>query len=460
MSGYTEIIAIACALATLVVAAAWVPSVARVFIIAQAAFWSLSYVARPLVLLAVQPEPHYGDNVPDPRLAVLGYDRGIALVLHHVVFGLWVYAILIVGYAIWSRHHPVPRLPAMTGNPDFVPALVTIYVVGLLGRGASYASGSTGHAGDVDSANPILAFVSILATVAALGLIIFIRPARPRTTALLIGALLAGELVWTVVVESKTPILGAALAVAVRFAILGWTKAKMVGVLAIAVLGIGGFGWLQSFKTTEVGKAEAAMTSSAYPPSVRPFLSILRRFDLLEAATDAYYHGTGYWLTPAEEFRHAALSLIPTQLLGAPKFQSGTAWADDVRGASVDMTRVSVSLAEGNINEGYVIGGYTGIVVSVGFTFLLLLAWAKALYSRYFPMVVLALALTGASSLFERGILGSMEALGKFLQAAVLATLIYLAVKEYRRRAEPQVRSQPPHQPLLVIGKRGSEQWD
>ncbi|WP_433520813.1 hypothetical protein ACQPZ2_25880 [Nocardia pseudovaccinii] len=459
MTAYTEIIAIACALATLVVASAWVPSVARVFIIAQAAFWSLSYLARPLVLLAVQPEPHYGDNVPDPRLAVLGYDRGIALVLHHVVFGLWVYAILVVGYAIWSRRHPVPRAPAMTGNPDFVPALATIYVIGLFGRGASYASGSTGHAGDVDSANPILAFVSILATVAALGLIIFIRPAQPRTTAVLIGAMLAGELMWTVVVESKTPILGAALAVAVRFAILGWTKAKVVGVLAIAVLGIGGFGWLQSFKTTEAGKAEAAMTSSAYPPSVRPFLSILRRFDLLEAATDAYYHGTGYWLTPAEEFRHAALSLIPTQLLGAPKFQSGTAWADDVRGASVDMTRVSVSLAEGNINEGYVIGGYTGIVVSVGFTFVLLLAWAKALYSQYFPMVVLALALTGASSLFERGILGSMEALGKFLQAAVLATLIYLAVQEYRRRAKPRVLSPPPQQPLLVIGKRGSEQW-
>lgn len=459
MTAYSEIIAIACALATLVVAAAWVPSVARVFIIAQAAFWSLSYLARPLVLLAVQPEPHYGDNVPDPRLAELGYDRGIALVLHHVVFGLWVYAILVVGYAIWSRHHPVSGPPAMTGNPDFVPALATIYVVGLLGRGASYATGSIGHAGDVDSANPILAFVSILATVAALGLIIFIRPARPRTTALLIGALLAGELMWTVVVESKTPILGAALAVAVRFAVLGWTKAKVVGVLAIAVLGIGGFGWLQSFKTTEVGKAEAAMTSSSYPPSVRPFLSILRRFDLLEAATDAYYHGTGYWLTPAEEFRHAALSLIPTQLLGAPKFQSGTAWADDIRGASVDMTRVQVSLAEGNVNEGYVIGGYTGIVVSVGFTFVLLLAWAKALYSRYFPMVVLALALTGASSLFERGILGSMEALGKFLQAAVLATLIYLAVKEYRRRAKPRVLSRPPQQPLLVIGKRGSEQW-
>jgi hypothetical protein len=125
-----------------------------------------------------------------------------------------------------------------------------------------------------------------------------------------------------------------------------------------------------------------------------------------------------------------------------------------------------VSLAEGNVNEGYILGGYLGVIVSVGFTFVLLLAWAKALYSRYFPVVVLALALTGASSLFERGILGSMEAFGKFLQAAVLATLIYLAVKEYRRRAEPDIPSTPPLSPAVdqgaavLIAKRGSGQWD
>jgi hypothetical protein len=461
VSAYGEVALIACALATLAVAAAWVPGVARVFIIAQAAFWSLSYVFRPVVLLVVQPEPHYGDNVPDPRVAEYGYDAAIALVLRHVVFGLWVYALLVVGYAIWSRHHRVEREPAIAADPDFIPALVAIYVVGALGRAASMATGATGKAGEVDSANPILNFVAILGTVAALGLIIFARPARQLTTVLLLGGLLAVELGWTVVVESKTPILGAALAVAVRFAILGWTKAKAVGVTTIAVLGVGGFGWLQSFKTTEVAKSESALINSDYPTTVQPFLSILRRFDLLEAATDAYYHGPGFWLTPDEVVRHASLSLIPGQLLGVQKFQSGTAWANDVRGASVDMTRVSVSLAEGNVNEGYVIGGYPGVVFCVAFTFVLLLALAKSLYSRFFPLVVLGLAMTGASTLFERGILGSMEALGKFLQAAVLAWFIYLLVKEYRRRASPPPIPPPEHRAALAItAKRGSEPWD
>ncbi|MGW0247306.1 hypothetical protein ACWDYH_11770 [Nocardia goodfellowii] len=451
MSAGADIVLIALALVTIVIAALQIPGVARVFLIAQAAFWSLSYVARPVVLLLVQPRTHYGDNVPDPRLADLGYDRVMALVLDHVVFGLWVYAGLVVAYALWARRRPAPAEPALTTDADFVPALVTMYVVGLLGRGATIATGSAGQAGDVGAANPILSFVTILATVAAMGLIIFLRPERQQTTVLVLGALLAVELLWTVAVESKTPILGAAMAVAVRFAILGWNRAKAYGVGAIGVVGIGGFGWLQSFKTTEFAKAEAALTDSQYPALVRPFLSILRRFDLLEAATDAYYHGPDYWLTTTEVLRHGLRSLIPGQLLGTEKFQSGVAWANEVRGASVDMSQVSVSLAEGNVNEGYVIGGYAGVALGVAFTFLLLLAWAKSLYARHFPLVVLALAMTGSSALFERGFLGGMENLGKFLQAAVLAWLIYLAVKEFRRRAKPQRK--PADVPALPVGK-------
>ncbi|MEV0247869.1 hypothetical protein AB0H76_14850 [Nocardia sp. NPDC050712] len=458
MRAAVDVALIAIALLTIVVAALRIPGVARVFLIGQAAFWSLSYVARPVVLLAVQPQTHYGDNVPDPRLADLGYDRIMALVLDHVVFGLWVYAGLVLAYALWARNRPAPAEPAITANADFVPALATMYAVGLLGRGATMATGAVGQAGDVGSANPILSFVTILATIAAMGLIIFLRPDRTQTTVLILGGLLAVELMWTVIVESKTPVLGAAMAVAVRFAIVGWNRAKAYGVGAIGVVGIVGFGWLQSFKTTEFAKSEAALTDSQYPAMVRPFLSILRRFDLLEAATDAYYHGPDYWLTATEVLRHGLLSLIPGQLLGTQKFQSGVAWANDIRGASVDMSQVSVSLAEGNVNEGYVIGGYTGVLLGVGFTFLLLLAWAKSLYSRHFPLVVLALAMTGSSALFERGFLGSMENLGKFLQAAVLAWLIYLVVKEFRRRAKPL----PPRTDVrpVPVGKRGSAQWD
>jgi hypothetical protein len=419
------------------VAALWIPGIARVFFIAQALFWSLSYVARPLVLLAVRPDPHYGDNISDPRLAGLGYDRGIGLVLDHVVFGLWCYALLVLGYALWRRRHPPRPVPAAVADPDVMPTLSVLYALGLLGRAASVATGSLGAAGEVSSGNPLLSFVGTFAGIAALGMIVFLRPARPQTTALVLGALLAGELYWSSAVQSKTPILAAALALAVRFSMLGWNRRTTIGVALIGVLGVAGFGWLQSFKNSGTAALDATVVDSRYPENVRPFLSILRRFDLLEAATDAYFVGPGGWLSPGEVLHHASLSLIPAQVLGAEKLQSGTAWATDVRGASVDMSTVSVSLAEGNVNEGYLLGGEAGVFVAVVFTFVLLLAWERSLYSRFFPVLVLGLAVTGASTLFERGILGSFENLGKFAQSAVFAWLLHLVVTEFRRRPTP-----------------------
>lgn len=447
-----ELVLVGTALITIVVAAAYIRGVARVFLIAQAVYWALSYIARPLVLLAVQPRPRYADNIADPRLAAIGYDRGIAEVLQPVAFGLWVYAGAAVAYAIWARRrHPAPRPTA----GDFVPTLAAVYALGLLGRAVSYLTGSTGQAGDVQSSNPILGFVAQLATVGAIGLIIFIRPADRRTTAALLAALLTVELMWTVVVESKTPIMSAAMAVAVRFAMYGWTRLRVVYVAVISVVGIGGFGWLQSIKQPDYIQSEVLARDSAYPPWVQPYLSILRRFDLLEAATDSYYMTMRSWMTPFEMAQHGLQSLIPAQLLGAEKLRSGTAWATEVRGSSMDMSRVSVSLADGNINEGFVVGGYTGVAVGVLFTFGLLLLSVRALQARHIVVVALGLAVTASPILFERGFLGTMEVIGKSLQVVVLVWLVDMVVREYRKRTGAANDTESaPHEIGTVVGIR------
>ncbi|WP_107655998.1 hypothetical protein [Nocardia suismassiliense] len=431
MGAVPELVLIAGALVTMVAAAVVIPGVARVLLIAQALYWAMSYLARPVVLLVVQPEPRFGDNVADPRLAALGYDYGIAMVLRPVVFGLWVYAGLVVALAFWMRRRRRPGA-AITEDPNFLPTLCVLYCLGALGRLVMLATGTAGKAGEVESSSPALTFVTMLGTVGAVGLIVFVRLAGTRATSLAVGLLLAGELLWTMAVESKTPIMGAALAVGGRFALGGWTRRKVVAILLVSIMGIGGFGWLQSLKATGEAKADAAVTDSAYPAGVRPMLSVLRRFDLLEAATDVYYTPPGSWLSPEQAAENALRSLVPAQLLGEPKLRSGTAWAAEVRGASVDMTQVSVSLAEGGISEGYLLGGYPGIVAGVGFTFLLLVAWSRALYSRHIALVVLGLALIEIPVIFERGILGSMEMLGKYLQAVVLVWFVYLLVGWYR----------------------------
>ncbi|RDI67743.1 hypothetical protein [Nocardia pseudobrasiliensis] len=435
-----QVALVAGALASIVLAGLWLPGPVRVFLVAQSAHWSLSYVARPVVLLWVQPEPHYGDNLPDPRLAALGYDAGIATVLGPVVFGLWFYAGLVVAYAIWTRSRQ-GREPAshpfvhFAHDPVFTRTLAVLYALGTLGRLAAVATGNNGRAGELESPNPIVNLITILATIGAVGLIVYVRTDRVRDTLLIIGALTAGELLWTAAVQSKTPIMGAALAIAVRCAMTGWTRANLTAVLAITAVAVGGFGWLQSLKATDTAKAEAAVTDSSYPPLVHPFLSLLRRFDGLEAATDAYYAGPHSWLSPEQVLVHAVQSLIPSQLLGAEKFRSGAEWAMQVRGQSVDMGQVSVSLAEGNINEGYVLGGYFGVALGVSITFALLLVWERSLYSRFVALPVFGLALIEVPVLFERGMLGTIETLGKYLQAMVLVWITYLFVAQYRRQA-------------------------
>lgn len=428
-----ELILVSAALLVLVVSAFCIRGVARVFLVAQVVYWTLSYVARPLVLLTVQPQPRYADNIADPRLATIGYDHGVEEVLRPVAFGLWVYAAVVAAYAIHFRRHHRTESPPRTAD-DFISTFATVYVMGILGRGLSYLTGSTGQAGDIQSTNALMGFVASFGSLGAIGLIIFVRPAQLRTTIVILGALVAGELLWTVVVESKTPITGAALAIAIRFAMSGWNRIRVASIIVISVVGVGAFGWLQSIKQPDYVQAEVLSRDSAYPASLQPFLGILRRFDLFEAATDSYYMTTRIWLTPAEVLLHGFQSLIPAQLLGSEKLRSGTAWALQVRGSSMDMTKVSVSLADGNINEGFVVAGYAGVAIGVLFTFGLLLFCTRALISRHIVVVTLGLAIAASPILFERGFLGSMEVIGKSLQLVVLVWLVDMAIREYRKR--------------------------
>jgi capsular polysaccharide biosynthesis protein len=440
---------IAAALTTTMLAALRARGVASVFLITQVVFWSLSYLARPLVLLWAQPEPRFADPMADSRLAGIGYDRGIAEALQPAVLGLWVNAVLVVGYAVWSRSRKGATMVRST-SPDLVATLTTVYIVGVLGRAAAYLNGSAGSAGQVRSESPILSLVAALAALGAVGLIIFLRLADRRRTMLAVGGLICVELLWTAAAESKTPIISATLAVAVRFGLAGWTRRRLAIVLALAVVGFGAFGWLQGLKQSAARTYASTVVDSAYPAATQPFLPILRRFDLLSAATDGYYLGGREWLSPGEVLLHGLKSLVPAQLLGSEKFQAGVSWAKEVSGASVDMTNVSVSLAEGNINEGYVLGGYVGVVVGVLFTFGLLLFAVRALHARSIVLVVLGLAITASPVLFERGILGSMELLGKVLQIVVVVWMVDLVVRQFRRRPVGPVGAIPRRQDIGV----------
>jgi hypothetical protein len=106
------------------------------------------------------------------------------------------------------------------------------------------------------------------------------------------------------------------------------------------------------------------------------------------------------------------------------------------------MTDVSVSLAEGSISEGYVLGGYVGIVLTQTFILAALVLAVRALHARPIPIMVLGVLVATSPILDERGFLGSMEVIGKGLQLAVVVGAIHLVLPLLRRSpAAPRASS-------------------
>lgn len=440
---YAQVIIVSAGLAALVAVAFLAPVLVRVFLLAQVVYWSLSFVVRPVVLLVALPGPRFADSIADPRLAYTGYGYSIREVLQPIAVAIWLYLLVVLVAVALLRRFSTPstrrtdRVTAsVTTGPstDLLTTFGVAYVIGTAARAASYISGSAGQAGDVSSANPYLDLVGNFAGLSALGLIAFYRCRRPEGTVAVIVVLLAGELVWGILTESKTPLLGAALAVAIRFALEGYTRRQFLVTAVGGVVLLGAFSWLQSFKVSDATELAFSAADSGYPAVVRPFLSLIRRFDLLEASTDVWYMNSRSWISPVFVAKNLVLNLIPSQL-GVQKFQSGTQWAQTVRGSSVDMRGISVSLAEGHLNEGLLIGGYPGVIAESVFVIVMIILTARCLRSNTMLLLVPALGFVAFPSLFERGALGISETLGKVIQLAIALFVLNIVVAWFRRRA-------------------------
>ena len=454
--GRSAVLDVAIPLVVLALIAVMVRGVARVLFLAQVVYWGLSYVGRPLLLLAVTPKPSFGDNIADPRLARIGYDYGIAHVLEPIHLCVWVYTALAAAFLVCQRLSPPVPDPLPRQTPVTIATLVTMSAAGFSARVAMYLTGAMSKAGEVTSSNPYLSTVAALGSLGALGVILFFRNEKLWLELAVIGFFIGTELLWGIASESKSPFMGAMLALAVRYLSTGVSRAKLVAIVAGAIVVAGLFGWLQSLKSSQRATHmanEASLTYNlSYPEEVRSYLPIFRRFDLLEAATDLYYYGDQRpRMGVGDIAQNALLDLVPAQL-GATKVQSGVSWAQDVRGASVNMRGISVSLAEGHLSEGYLAGGLGGVALESLFVIGMIGTTARCLRSRKIVLLV-ALGVTNVAlpSLFERGMLGIAETVGKALEQGLIAgsfaTAIWLfAHLRARARGKPIPIPEPVHQ--------------
>ncbi|WP_411374119.1 hypothetical protein ACLH0K_13765 [Arthrobacter sp. MPF02] len=227
---------------------------------------------------------------------------------------------------------------------------------------------------------------------------------------------------------SKTPLIAAILCVAIRVAILGWTRQRLRVVGWAATAAVLAFPLLQQLKLSADTSSILNEAEAGYPAIVQPVMPIIRRFDLFSAVTDATLFGPGGWMSAEEFWRRSIGGLIPQPLLLAEKIGVGTMWSVEIRSASLGTANSEVSLAEGFIAEGYALNGYIGVVL--GATFMAIAALLVSnLISSYRPFLAsLGMLLVSYPVLFERGIIGTVEVLGKSVQVAALMWLIYMMV--------------------------------
>lgn len=335
-------------------------------------------------------------------------------ILQSVVWGLAVY---VVSAFIAARHVKTRR--RIVSSPAALPfhrelkTFLIAYLLGWLFRFIYLTLSPTA----------LTETISGMAVVGAAGLIVFAAQRNILHLWLMLAAL-AGELAWSVMSASKTPIIAAGLAIALRWALKGWTRKKIVGSISMILIGLAAFPALQKIKISVEDSHVLSLADANYPAYLQPLMSLVRRFDLFSAVTDATFKGPQVWMTWAEFVEHAIFGFIPQVLLPSGKVGVGTLWSTEIRSASLGTANANVSLAEGFIAEGYVLNGAAGIALGASFIAATAVLVSRLIVNKRIFAVSLGLLLVSFPVLFERGILGTLETAGKSIQIAVLIWLL------------------------------------
>lgn len=391
----------------------------------QSVYYGLDYVARPLLLLATRPSPRPADPFADPRLAYFGYEAGLRMILPLVLLGLVAYLLALRFFA---------RRRVRGKNALFIVPSAHAFLllaVGWFFR-LAYVAGSTS------------ATVETLAYLGSLGVGVAVLFSERALRPLPLLGLLVSELAWSALYASKTPILALILWVLVRQVSVGGFRVRRV--FPLSLTGAAAFVSIQLVKV-QAGKLAATTTyQAAYPTLWRPFLVLLQRFDALQAMTDAVVARPGSWMSPLRAVETFASSLVPRFLLpGGKSDLAGYRWAAEVRRLSLPGSKPSANLAEGPIAEGYVIAGLIGVVTECSLLALLVVVTVRLLQSSARYGALLGLAITSQPLLFERGLLGIGEGIGKGFEIALAASVTLSGLEAWRRAASgaPAFASRP-----------------
>jgi len=401
---WLSLILIAASLLTLAFLGIRVRGMLGALLVVQAGYWALGLLVRPLFLLALQPTPQRDDPLADSRFQIAGYVITLGNALQPVAVGLVIYVAIVL---LATRFLPLPTaakpFAINFGQCAIVLGLSWVFRLMTL-RGAP---------------SNLIDTVAMMGSVAA-GAIILFSPKGLTWRPLALLAL--SELAWSALSASKTPILALALWVVMRM-VAERRRVRPIAIAGLGVAAVAAFYLIQAVKVISGRLTSSDTYEGAYPWFVRPILPLLARFDAIQPNLDASFAGPFSWMSAPQAISQFLRSFVPQFLLADPKPLAGAQWGEVVRRMSVN-TGAGANLAEGTFAEGWVLGGYAGVIIeSVLLAIaLLFVAWCLSRGSLYWR--VLGLAMTSAPFLFERGMLGIGEGTGKSIQVALLAAVV------------------------------------
>jgi hypothetical protein len=401
----------------------------RVLLRLQSVYWLLGFPLRALYLVVLHPQPP--SPMYDARLAATDYGSGLVDVLRVSAMSEAVYLVALLALLRFRGNRNSTAFVMTAPAPS---ALVILLALGWTGRiGALVGLTSVGRA------------LSPFGLVGSGLLVLTLKePGRIRSRLLLI-TVFVGELTWSLIIATKTPIISLLTALLLRWA---WSlrpasaRARLP-LIGAAVLGV--FLLIQPLKGIHtVEESSTYLTPAQSRIGLGPATGILQRTDLLSAATDAYYEPDRPWLGYKRYASQFMLSVVPK----GPLFDhvdSGALWAREVRSTTdpAHVIPVGLSLATGPAAEGYVEAGWLGVFVEnallAGITVLVGRAFAS---KRAFAFATAGMFAFGGT-LYEAGILGQAEAISKSIEISLVLWLVTLLL--------------PRPAPPMVVGKHAVE---
>lgn len=399
----------------------------KFLVIGHLSFLFLGLIVRPIILYVKQPNPEYGDSFADSRLLVSGsYNQAILAIGVRTLFGIVLFGFFL---QLFRKISIFDFRARGRGDTTLKLGLVPVFIV----LGASLLTNFIEYTGL--SQSRFLTWVSV-AALPCIGLalqLIFQMP-LPRllnfTLIIFIGII---ALILSILQASKSPIFFYIFIVLlVSFEKLKSNKSfrllrKIFGISCIVLIAsIFVFPYIQNLKDGEELTALNDRLGKKYFGSFPAIYIILKRFDLFRAVSDVWFVGQGAWYSFPEYVGIMRKALEWNFGTMEPNF--GGQWAIHVLQHSSDTTLSSVvSLSQSSIAEGWLLGGFYGILFTYGLFSLIILCIGTMTNGNLFFRLI-ALYVISSNSIFEGGVIANLESISTGTRTAIITWIGLVAL--------------------------------